>query len=89
MTRRRTRYDDVSRIPRAGTKLREFYDALLFADEPVTSVYGTGVAYLRDFYGCEIQCGLGCKGGSLLIGRWDGPVFVPRDHLIATTHGDT
>lgn len=79
---------DAMRVPRPGTKLRAFYDALLSGELvvagwffPAKGTAGPCIAQLREFYGCEIISKSGYGGGCVMLGRWDGPYFVPVERL--------
>ena len=78
------RNSQAMRLPRQGSKLREAYDALLSGEwTPVIAIASSTSALnqLRDFYGCEIVSHN--PFGSRLLGRWDGPYFVPVERLHA------
>lgn len=78
---------DPLRLPQEGSLTRRVYDALLSGD-PVCVKSLTGhhtsrrtVADLRDNYNCEIEGKGGPHGYTRLLGRWDGPYFVPVERL--------
>ena len=78
---------DPLRVPREGTVLRRVYDALSSGEEVCVSRIPERernlhcVAQLKDFYGCEIVSRRGAGGWVKLLGRWDGPYFVPVERL--------
>jgi hypothetical protein len=69
------------RLPREGTAIRRVFDLLCAgATVPVSRMSSNNQALeqLRSFYDCEIVSG---PAGSRMLGRWDGPYFVPVERL--------
>lgn len=74
---------DPLRVPRVGSKLRRAYDALLGGGWVAASMIAEhALEDLRNYYNCEIESRPG-PHGSRMLGRWDGPYFVPLERLSA------
>lgn len=92
MRRGERKQSSLDRRPKPGTRLGDLYDALLSGDWVNAFEIGRGAKGsprynedLRDFYDCELETRHPGKskdsGGTRLLGRWDGPYFVPVERL--------
>lgn len=75
----------VTHAPREGSNLRRLYDAFMtgrpvnIRDVIPTGKRGSHLTQLRDFYGMEFKPD--GYGKQILIGRYDGPYFVPIERF--------